>query len=147
VLLRRHWCIGVDWLGTRTGPSPLPGVRTPGSRAGRWQLDRSGKGLNRKLVYELRVTGPEQRSRCCHFNEMATIRPSGSLPDARRYGTDLRSDGSGRGVGLTQHRTRITITSNRHDPSINHMDVLGEGYKPEDGVDANNGDAVVAIHN
>ena len=61
--------------------------------------------------------------------------------------TTLLVTRSGRGLGPTQHRPRITVTSDRHDPSISHLDVLGEGYEPEDGVDINNGDAVLAINN
>src|ERR1019366_2409555 len=61
--------------------------------------------------------------------------------------TTLQVTRSGRGLGPTQHRPRITVTSDRHDPSISHMDALGEGYGPEDGVDIDNGDAVLAINN
>ena len=52
-----------------------------------------------------------------------------------------------RGVSAAQHRSRVTITADRHDLSLRHVNMLGERDKAEDCVNIYDGDAVLAIDN
>ena len=54
---------------------------------------------------------------------------------------------SGRGVRAAQHRARVTVTADRHDLSISHVNMLGERNGAEDCVNIYDGDAVLAIDN
>ena len=50
-------------------------------------------------------------------------------------------------ICAAQHWARVTVTADRHDLSINHANMLGEGNGAEDRVDIEDGDAVLAIDN
>ena len=54
---------------------------------------------------------------------------------------------SGRGLCAAKHRARVIVTADRHNLSISHVNVLGEGNGAEDRVDVEDGDAVLAIDN
>jgi hypothetical protein len=49
--------------------------------------------------------------------------------------------------GRVQHRTRITITADGDDLSLDHVDMLGKGNEAEDCVDIKNRDAMLSIDN
>jgi len=53
----------------------------------------------------------------------------------------------GRGVRAAQRRGRVTVTADRHDFSIGHVNMFGEGNRAEDCVNIYDGDAVLAIDN
>src|ERR1700676_1418301 len=54
---------------------------------------------------------------------------------------------SGRGLCAANHRARVTVTADRHDLSISHVNMLGKGNGAEDRVDNEDGDAMLAIDN
>jgi hypothetical protein len=65
----------------------------------------------------------------------------------RNVDTNREATKSGRGVRAAQHRARVTITADRHDLSIRHVNMLGERDEAEDRVNIYDSDAVLAIDN
>ena len=87
----------------------------------------------------------------CSVSDLAMMRKPSKRVGKFRVDDDAdtvrEATKSGRGIRTAQHGARVTITADRHDRSIRHVNMLGERNEAEDCVNIYDGDAVLAIDN